>query len=159
MNHRLTLQLPTVGHEGFRQAQGSIGSDLTKLFDDPDEPSDPRPAAHAIADEDPDWDAVDIDPTKAESSRSKQSLASYLHKQSQIKFDDSASTKPRPLPSLQSLQRPEVLFEDLMPAYLTVTGHERDLYIGGTHSPTITLIGEYFKKYSRKDMGNVNQVR
>ncbi len=138
-NHRLTLQLPTADNDGFRQAQASVGSDLPRLFDDPEEMPESHPAAPDITEEEPDWDTVNIDPTKTEPAHGKMDLLSHSKKSSNLKFEDSSSIKPRPLPSLRSLQRPEVLFEDIVPAYLTVKGHERDLYIEGTHSPNYHL--------------------
>ena len=160
VNRRLTLQLPTADSEGFRRAQTSIGSSLASLFNEEGEDEAPssQPAAVDVAEEDPDWDTVNIVPAKAEGSHSKHNPRSYAQHRSPLKFEDAASVKPRPLPMLQSLQRPEVLFEDALPAFLTIKGSNRELFIEGTHAPTVNLIYEYFKKYARKDMQEVNHV-
>ncbi|RVD87217.1 uncharacterized protein DFL_001460 [Arthrobotrys flagrans] len=63
------------------------------------------------------------------------------------------------LPSLQSLGRPEALFETSTPYLIYVRKYgDKELHIEGSHQGSLTLLCEYFQKWVRKDRnynGNV----
>ncbi|KAK6503865.1 hypothetical protein TWF481_008868 [Arthrobotrys musiformis] len=66
---------------------------------------------------------------------------------------------PERLPSLQSLGRPEALFETSTPYLIYVRKYgDKELHIEGSHQGSLTLLCEYFQKWVRKDRnynGNV----
>ncbi|KAF3318664.1 hypothetical protein TWF173_006680 [Orbilia oligospora] len=66
---------------------------------------------------------------------------------------------PDRLPSLQSLGRPEALFETSTPYLIYVRKYgDKELHIEGSHQGSLTLLCEYFQKWARKDRnynGNV----
>lgn len=155
VNQRITLMLPTTTEEGYRYAQTSVGTDFSKLFEeDVVEQKQATTVVPSIEpDDDPEWDTINIVSVKTPTPSARHD------EKASTKFQDIASLKPRPLPKLKSLQRPEVLFNDLLPVFLTVKGNEREIFIEGSHAPTISLIAEYFKNYARRDMYDAVQVR
>lgn len=62
------------------------------------------------------------------------------------------------LPLVSNLPKPEALFPTLLPYTLIVRRTGNGIDIEGSHEPTLSLICEYFKRHSRKNLNLTTQV-
>lgn len=62
---------------------------------------------------------------------------------------------PDIMPTLSMLPGPTELFADAAPYYLMITCHGPTARISGSHQPSLRLLAEYFKKWSR--VGDLNR--
>ena len=125
----LTLFLPKTGLGNIRELDSRIGSDLDEVFDE--QGSETKTGAD---------DFIEVDASPAQNST------------------NSPPAPTKPLPNASSLDRPEILFRDLLPYNLLVSHGSASITIQCTHQPTLELISGYFQRYARKDHNTVNQV-
>jgi hypothetical protein len=75
-----------------------------------------------------------------------------------------SSEQPRPtqerLPSLATLPRPEILFQQTTPYLLHITkGGAGNVTVSGTHEPSLRLLAEYLQKWIKTDPQDVRKVK
>jgi len=131
-----------------------FGSDLDELLADSlDEPPSTSEKANSASEFEADWDTINIVP-EVTPTKSKATTAAATPAATSAARNVSGTTQliPRPLPKLSTLSRPEVLFPTLLPALIMVHGGRTELYIEGTHPPTLELIADYFTNHARKDL-------
>ena len=64
-----------------------------------------------------------------------------------------------PLPSLESLGRPETLFPSQLPYTLIVSGMGDALMVQASHQPSLELLASYLDRYTRTVDTNHRKVR
>lgn len=129
-----------------------FGADLDELLVDSSDEI-PDNSDQPSSDHEPDWDTVNIVPDIKEATKSNTANAKSSTAGNVVGNTQAISTLiPRPLPKLNSLSRPEVLFPTLLPALIMVHGGSTEIYVEGTHPPTLELIADYFTNHARKDL-------
>jgi hypothetical protein len=71
----------------------------------------------------------------------------------------SAHSIPNDLPSLQTLPRPEILFQTTLPYLMHVSSNGTNkVTVNGTHEPSLRLLAEYLQRWIKTDPQDIRKV-
>ncbi|KAK6342343.1 hypothetical protein TWF718_007745 [Orbilia javanica] len=153
---RLKILFPRKGEKVYENTlRAGFSGDFEHLFNEKNAPAaktgvSTLPIGGAVPGDDEGWSVV---PPTASASAPTSAPPPTTATQLQ------PTLAPERLPSLQSLGRPEALFETTTPYLIYVRKYsDKELHIEGSHQGSLTLLCEYFQKWVRKDRnynGNV----
>ncbi|EXJ60290.1 hypothetical protein A1O7_04442 [Cladophialophora yegresii CBS 114405] len=130
--------------QALSAAPSAFAEDLETLFE-PAKYSDPVQSAQSHNDDD-DW---------AELASNGDSMSLNIRTRP-------AEQPPqilKDLPSLQTLPRPEILFQTTLPFLMHVISHDTSkITVNGTHEPSLRLLGEYLQRWIKTDLQDVRKI-
>ncbi|OCT52910.1 hypothetical protein CLCR_10326 [Cladophialophora carrionii] len=73
--------------------------------------------------------------------------------------DDQPPQMLKDLPSLQTLPRPEILFQTTLPYLIHVVSHNTSkVTVSGTHEPSLRLLAEYLQRWIKTDPQDIRKI-